>query len=46
MAAAIFEFRLPLTSGGIRTIPIELLHPENGGFAVGTELLSGLEADI
>ena len=46
LAAAIFEFRLPLTSGGIRNSPIEFQDPENGGQAVGTELLSSLEAEI
>ena len=30
LAVAIFEFRLPLTSGGIRDSPIEFLDPEMG----------------
>ena len=38
--------RLPVTSGSIRNRAIELLDPENGGLAVGTESLSGLEAEI
>ena len=46
LAAAIFKSRLPVTSGSIRIIAIELLDPENGGLAVGTASLSGLEAEI
>ena len=46
MAAAIFYFRLPVMSGSIRDCAIELLDPENMGVAVGTELLSSLEAEI
>ena len=46
MAAAIFKSRLPVTSGSIRIIAIELLDPENGGVAVGTASLSVLEAEI
>jgi len=46
LAAAIFESRLPVTSGSIRIITIELLDPDNGGLAVGTASLSGLEAEI
>ena len=30
LVVAIFEFRLPLTSGGIRNSPIEFMDPENG----------------
>ena len=44
--AAIFKMRLPVTSGSIRNSAFELLDPENGGLAVGTELLSSLEAEI
>ena len=39
-------FRLPLTSGGIRNSPIEFLDTEQWVLAVGTELLSLLEAEI
>ena len=46
LAAAIFKIRLPITSGSIRIIAIELLDPENGGLVVGTASLSGLEAEI
>ena len=46
LAAAILKNRLPVTSGSIRIIAIELLDPENGGLAVGTASLSGLEAEI
>ena len=46
MAAAIFEFRLSVTSDGIRDSPSEFMDPENVGLAVGTELLFGLEAEI
>ena len=46
LAVAILKSRLPVTSGSIRVIAIELLDPENGGLAVGTESLSGVEADI
>ena len=46
LAAAILKNRLPVTSGSIRVIAVELLDPENGGLAVGTASLSGLEADI
>ena len=38
--------RLTVTSGSIRIIANELLDPENGGLAVGTASLSGLEAEI
>ena len=44
--AAIFKSRLLVTSGSIRSRAIELLDFENGGLAVGTESLSGLEAEI
>ena len=44
--AAIFKIRLPVTSGSIHNSAAELLDPENGGLAVGTELLSSLEAEI
>ena len=46
MAAAIFDFRLPVSPGGIRNSPVEFMDPENGGLAVGTALLSSLEAEI
>ena len=46
LAAAIFEFRLPVTTCSIRNSAAELMNPENWGLAVGTELLSGLEAEI
>ena len=46
ITAAILDIRLPLTSGGIRNSPIELLDQENGGLAVGTALISSLEAEI
>ena len=46
MAAAIFKNRLPVTSGSIHDSAIELLDPENVVVAVGTELLSSLEAEI
>ena len=47
LTAAIFDIRLPLTSGGICNSPVEFLDPEkNGGLAFGTELLSGLETEI
>ena len=46
LTVAILNIRLPLTSGGIRNSPVELLNPENGGLAVGTALISSLEADI
>ena len=46
IAAAILDIRLPLTSGGIRISHIKFLYPENGGLAVGTALLSCLEAEI
>ena len=44
--AAIFKNRLPVISGSIGNSPIELLDPENVEVAVGTELLSSLEAEI
>ena len=46
LAAAILKSRLPVTSGSIRIIAIELLDAENGGSAVGTASLSGLEVEI
>ena len=46
LAAAIFKIRLPVTSGSICSSAVELLDPENGGLAVGTKLLSSLEAEI
>ena len=46
ITAAILDIRLPLTSGGIRKSPIEFLDSENWGLAVGTGLLSSLEAEI
>ena len=46
MASAILKNRLPVKSEIIRNGAIELLDSENGGLAVGTELLSGLEAEI
>ena len=44
--AAIFKSRLPVTSDSIRNSATELLDPENGGLAVGTALISGIEAEI
>ena len=44
--AAIFKIRLPGTSGTIRNGAADLLDPENGGLAVGTALISSLEAEI
>ena len=44
--AAILKNRFPVKSEIIRNSAIELLDSENGGLTVGTELLSGLEADI
>ena len=41
-----FNFRLPVTSGSIRDSAIELLDPENVGVAVGTAMLSSLDAEI
>ena len=35
-----------VTTGSISNRAIELLDPENGGLAVGTASLSGLEAEI
>ena len=46
ITASILDIRLPLTSGGIRNSPVEFLDPENGGLAVGTALISSLEAEI
>ena len=46
VSAAIFDFRLPVTSGGIQNIVIEFMDPENWLLVVGTALLSCLEADI
>ena len=46
MAAAIYKNRFPVTSSSISNRAIELLDLENGGLAVGTESLSGLEAEI
>ena len=44
LTTAILKNRLPVTSGSIRIIAIELLDPQNGGLPVGTVSLSGLEA--
>ena len=44
--AAILKNRLPVKSEIIRNGAIELLDSQNGGLAVGMELLSGLEAEI
>ena len=38
--------RLPVISGTIRNSAVGLLDPENGGLAVGTALLSCLEAEL
>ena len=46
LAAAIFKCRLPVTSGSIRDSAVELVDPENRGLAIGTALISGLEAEI
>ena len=46
LAAAILKNRLLVTSGTIRYSAVGLLNPENGGLAVGTALLSCLEAEL
>ena len=49
MAAAkpeVLLSQLPGTSGSILNSTIELMDPENGGLAVGTALMSCLEAEI
>ena len=46
LTAAILYFRLPVTPSGISNSAIEFLDPEIGGLAVGTALLSCLEAEI
>ena len=46
LAAAILNYRLPVTSVSIRHSTIELLDHENVRVAVGTALLSCLEAEI
>jgi len=46
LVTAIFKIRLPVTSGSIRNSASELLGHENGGLAVGTALISSLEAEI
>ena len=46
LAAAILDFRLPVTSDSIRHSVIELLYLENVGVAFGTALLSSIAADI
>ena len=46
LTAAILDIRLLLTSGGIRNSPVEFLDPEKWVLAVGTALISRLEAEI
>ena len=46
LAAAIFDFRLPVMSDRICNSPIELLDPENVGVAVEIALISSLEAEL
>src|SRR5664279_4592343 len=46
LLAAILDFRLPVWSDSIRTESIELLDPENVGFAVEIAFLSSLQAEI
>ena len=46
LSAAIFNFRLPVTSASVRSSSAEFLDPENGGLVVETALLSCLEAEI
>ena len=46
LPTAILNYRLPVTVGSIHNSATELLDHENVGVAVGTELLSCLEAEI
>ena len=46
LAAAILDFRLPVTSDGVCNSAIVFLDPENMGVAVGIILLSCLQAEI
>ena len=48
MGAAILKYRIPFTMGNISDSLVELLDPDNGEgrLAVGTALLSGLDAEI
>ena len=46
LVAAIFKSRLPVTSVSICNSSTELLDPEIGGLAFGTDLISGIEAEI
>ena len=46
LAAAILDFRLPVTSDGVCNSAIVFLDPENMGVAVGIILLSCLQAKI
>src|SRR5664279_5177178 len=46
ITSAILDFRLPLTSDGIRNSTIEFLDPKNMGVAVGILSLSGTEPEI
>ena len=46
LAAAILNYRHPLTSGSIRNSTIDVLDPENMVIAVGISLLCILEAEI
>ena len=40
------DLAVGISSGSIRSSAAELLDPENGGLAVGTALISSLEAEI
>src|SRR5664279_5290974 len=46
LAAAIFDFRLPVMSNRIRNSPIELLDPVNVWVVVEIALLSSLQAKL
>ena len=46
LAAAILDFRLPVTSDGVCNGAVVFLDPENMGAAVGIILLSCLQAEI
>jgi len=46
VSAAILKYRLPATSGCIRNSATDFLDSENESLAVGTALLSCLEAEI
>src|SRR5664279_540009 len=46
LAAAIFDFRLPVMSDRIHNSPIEFLDHENVGITVEIALLSSLQAEL